>query len=86
MRLPFPLGPKDLNDFEYSKWHKQYAILPLRVENRFIWLEHFYVRFVPVRDYTSFISQNSENQWTYKWDPEIRLKENMTEEDLQNVY
>ena len=84
--MQFKFAPKDLDDFECSKWHRQFALLPMRVENKLIWWETFYVRFVPVRDYNSFISKFSENQWTYKWDPEYRLKENMTTEDFNNAY
>jgi hypothetical protein len=84
--MQFKFAPSGLDDYSCSKWHKQFALLPQRVETKLIWWETFYIRFVPVRDYNSYISKTSENQWTYKWDIEYRLKENMTEEDFQNAY
>lgn len=86
MRFNWKFGPRDLDDLNESQWYPAYAVLPTRVENKILFLEYYFMRYVPVRDYNSYISKHSENQWTYKWDPEYRLPENMSEEDLANVW
>lgn len=74
------LGPRNLQPQEASPWYLQFAILPIRVENKLIWLEKYYWRLVPVRDYDCELSKTSENQWGYKMDQELRLPENIDKE------
>lgn len=74
------LGPRNLAPPEASPWYEQYAILPIRVENKVIWFEKYYMRLVPVRDYNSYLSKTSECQWGYKMDQELRLPENIDKE------
>lgn len=77
MRFPLPLGPTNMGDV--GPWIEQYALLPLRVENRLIWLEKFYVRFHPVRVYKG-VYKDSKVQYSYTWEPEYRLPENIDKE------
>jgi hypothetical protein len=74
------LGPNNLSPDQAGPWWPVYAIWPTRVENRLVWLEKYYVRLVPVRDYNSEISRTSESMWTYKMVEELRLPENLDKE------
>jgi hypothetical protein len=77
MRLD--LGPNSLSD-QPGPWWPTYAFIPTRVENKLVWLETYYTRLVPVRDYDSQISKTSKYMWTYKMVQEYRLKENIDKE------
>lgn len=74
------LGPNNLDPQHAGPWCPMFAIIPTRVENRIVWLEKYYMRLVPVRDYDSIISKTSKSMWTYKMVEEIRLPENIDKE------
>lgn len=82
--MKLKLWPSGVGD--NGRWHRMYAWFPVRVENTLIWLDYYYWRPAGRIDYDCQYSKNSESQWGYKSVPEVRLEENMTEEDIRNAY
>jgi len=83
--MQFNVHPNSIND--NGRWHRMYAILPMRVEGSYVWGEYVYWRLIPQIDYNAQMSKDmNSGQWGYRRTQEWRLEKNMTEEDIRNAY
>ena len=78
MRFPLAVGAD--GEAKPGPWVRQFAITPMRVENKVIWLESYYVRLCPIKEYTTGPYKHSRVQYSYTWQPEYRLPENIDKE------